>query len=121
MTPSNRLERVIAINPARISNAIPTTAVGTLTPTSFLELDTAELRAIGFSRQKAGYVRGLSRSILQGDINLEGLETLDDESARAELMKIKGIGSWTAEIYLLMALRRPDAKINMKAVPLHMA
>jgi DNA-3-methyladenine glycosylase II len=83
-------------------------ATNPLTPKNFLRLDDGELRRIGFSRQKAGYVRGLSSSILQGNLNLSELENRDDGEARVELMKIKGIGPWTADIYLLIALDRPD-------------
>jgi len=80
-----------------------------LDPETFLTLDDATLRQIGFSRQKAAYCRQLGRSLLEERINLSALEEMSDEEARRELMKVKGIGPWTAEIYLLMALRRPDA------------
>lgn len=79
-----------------------------LTPERFLTLDDATLKRIGFSRQKTFYARCLAQAILAGDLDLNELESMDDVSARAELMKIKGIGLWTADIYLLMALRRPD-------------
>jgi DNA-3-methyladenine glycosylase II len=79
-----------------------------LTPARFLELDDAELKRIGFSRQKTAYGRDLAGAILDGRLNLAELETLDDADVRFELMDIKGIGPWTADIYLLMALRRPD-------------
>jgi DNA-3-methyladenine glycosylase II len=77
-------------------------------PRSFLTLDNEILNEIGFSRQKIGYVRGLSNSILQGEIDLDEIEQLDDDIARGKLLKLKGIGPWTADIYLLMALRRSD-------------
>lgn len=79
-----------------------------LTPERFLELDDQTLKATGFSRQKARYGRELALAIAGGQLNLDGLVTLDDEAARAELIRIKGIGRWTADIYLLLALRRPD-------------
>jgi DNA-3-methyladenine glycosylase II len=80
-----------------------------LTPAQFLALDDATLRGVGFSRQKTAYVRHLAESLCEGAINLEALAKLDDEGVRAQLTRLKGIGAWTAEIYLLMALRRPDA------------
>ncbi len=83
-------------------------AAAPVTPESFLLFDDAALRAFGFSRQKAAYARGLATAILTGELDLEGLERLDDDAARAALVAIKGIGPWTADIYLLMALRRPD-------------
>jgi DNA-3-methyladenine glycosylase II len=79
-----------------------------LTPERFLELDDATLRTIGFSRQKMIYVRDLARSIIEGRLDLVKLHAMEDEAARAELFKVKGIGPWTADIYLLMALGRAD-------------
>jgi DNA-3-methyladenine glycosylase II len=83
-------------------------AAGPITPASFLRLDDASLRTIGFSRQKAAYGRGLALAITSGALDLAALESMDDEPARSALLAIKGIGPWTADIYLLMALRRPD-------------
>jgi DNA-3-methyladenine glycosylase II len=83
-------------------------AAGPVTPERFLIYSDAELRAFGFSRQKAAYCRGLAQALAAGELDLAGLEQLDDEPARAALIRLKGIGPWTADIYLLMALRRPD-------------
>jgi DNA-3-methyladenine glycosylase II len=66
-----------------------------------------ELRAAGMSRQKSGYIRSLSALVLSGELDLEGLPE-DDEEAIALLTKIKGIGRWSAEIYLLFAEGRAD-------------
>jgi len=82
--------------------------VSPLTPAGFLALDDAALRAIGFSRRKAGYGRYLAEAIAAGRFNPESLRDLDDDAARAALVRLKGIGPWSADIYLLMALRRPD-------------
>ena len=79
-----------------------------LTPYRFLTLDDAALNAIGFSRQKTYYCRQLSLAIRQKELKLSELANMDNKAARSELTKIKGIGPWTADIYLLMALRRPD-------------
>lgn len=78
-------------------------------PAAFLTLDDAELLAAGFSRQKAACCRGLAGEILSGTLDLDALQWLDDDAVRARLTRVKGIGSWTAEIYLLMVLLRPDA------------
>lgn len=102
------LEQQVSLASANAAYKKLLVATNPLTPENYLRLDDEELRQIGFSRQKAGYVRGLSKSILRGDLNLSELENLDDSEARAELMKIKGIGPWTADIYLLIALGRPD-------------
>jgi DNA-3-methyladenine glycosylase II len=83
-------------------------AADPLTPDSFLALDEAALKRIGFSRQKMRYGRALAEELLTGSLDLEGLAALDDDDAVAHLVRVKGIGRWTAEIYLLFALRRPD-------------
>lgn len=84
-------------------------AVGSpLTPAGLLQLDDETLRTIGFSRQKMGYSRQLALDILEGRLDLDGLAALPDELARATLVARKGIGPWTADVYLLMCLQRPD-------------
>jgi DNA-3-methyladenine glycosylase II len=80
-----------------------------LTTGGFLALTDAELLAIGFSRQKARYARALAAAVEHGSLNLEGLANLDDEAVDRELCAVPGIGPWTATIYRLMVLRRPDA------------
>lgn len=79
-----------------------------VTPSAFLSVGDGRLKRIGFSRQKAGYCRGLARAILSGELDLAEIARTDDEKARSALLAIKGIGPWTADIYLLTALRRPD-------------
>jgi DNA-3-methyladenine glycosylase II len=79
----------------------------TIEPRAFLELSDAELRAIGFSRQKAGYASDLAAALADG-FDLQGLADLPDEEVRSSLMRLRGIGRWTADIYLIMCLRRPD-------------
>jgi DNA-3-methyladenine glycosylase II len=66
-----------------------------------------EMRAAGMSRQKAGYIRSLAELVTSGELDLDSLPE-DDEEAIALLTKIKGIGRWSAEIYLLFAEGRPD-------------
>ena len=79
-----------------------------LTPNQFLSFSDGELKEFGFSRQKARYGRLLSESLANGALSLDELHHMDDANARDALMDIKGIGPWTANIYLLMALRRQD-------------
>ena len=78
-----------------------------VTPENFLTLDDATLKRIGFSRQKTRYGRALAQKIVDG-LELEELHTQPDDSIRSELIKLPGIGNWTIDIYLLMALNRPD-------------
>ena len=101
------LEQQVSLASARAAMDRLLAAAFPLTPEKFLTFDDAQLKAIGFSRQKTGYGRVLARALLDG-FDLDGLQALDDESARGELLKLKGIGHWSADIYLLMALRRPD-------------
>jgi DNA-3-methyladenine glycosylase II len=84
-------------------------AVDPLTPDGFLGLDDAQLLAIGFSRQKTRYARALAASLLDGSLDLATLSDLDDHAVDAALTKVPGIGPWTATIYRLMVLLRPDA------------
>jgi DNA-3-methyladenine glycosylase II len=79
-----------------------------LTPKSFLVLDEPTLRACGFSRQKAGYGRGLAERVINGTLDFARLADARDEDALAELVALKGIGRWSAEIYQIFALGRDD-------------
>ncbi|MBD6615062.1 DNA-3-methyladenine glycosylase 2 family protein [Komarekiella sp. 'clone 1'] len=80
-----------------------------ITPENFLILNDDQIKKIGFSRQKALYGRLLAESIITGQLDLLTLNGMDDEDVRSVLKKSKGIGDWTVDIYLLMALRRPDS------------
>ena len=102
------LEQQVSLASARAAFMKLEKAAGELTPARFIQFNDSELRAIGFSRQKTLYGRELSNAILRGELILEDLDHLDDNAARSKLMKIKGIGPWTADIYLLMALLRPN-------------
>jgi len=102
------LEQQVSIASARAAFGRLRALARPLTPRTFLELDDAQLRAVGFSRQKADYARGLAEAILQRRFRLHRLATLEDEHARDALVSIRGIGRWSADIYLLMALGRPD-------------
>jgi DNA-3-methyladenine glycosylase II len=79
-----------------------------LAPEPFLKLDDATLRSCGFSRQKMGYGRGLAASVCDGSLDFTRLGLADDETALATLVALKGIGRWSAEIYLIFALGRSD-------------
>jgi DNA-3-methyladenine glycosylase II len=102
------LEQQVSLASARAAFGRLQTLVDTLTPEKFLELSDTQLRLAGFSRQKTRYGRALANAVTDGHLDLAALDSLTDEKAREQLTEIKGIGSWTADIYLLMALRRPD-------------
>ena len=103
------LEQQVSLASARAAYDRLGAAVGEITPASVLQLDDGTLRSAGFSRQKTEYTRRLAAAILEGRFDPQTLETMDDDAVRATLVEQKGIGPWTAEVYLLMALRRPDA------------
>jgi DNA-3-methyladenine glycosylase II len=102
------LEQQVSLASARAAFTRLSAAISPVTPQAFLELDDAGLKAIGFSRQKTGYARSLARAILAEELDLESLAALEDEPVRAALTKLKGIGRWSADIYLMEALLRPD-------------
>ena len=102
------LEQQVSLASARAAHTKLLEIASPLTPSRFLRLDDATLKAVGFSRQKTLYGRELARSIVEGLLDLDALSSMDDAAVRSELIKIKGIGRWTADIYLLMVLRRPD-------------
>jgi DNA-3-methyladenine glycosylase II len=78
-----------------------------IAPETLLAAEFDALRACGLSRQKQGYARSLCELVAGGELDLENLPE-DDEEAIAQLVRIKGIGRWSAEIYLLFAEGRPD-------------
>ena len=102
------LEQQVSLASARAAFGRLEERLGRVTSAGLLELGDAELKQIGFSRQKARYCRELARAIEQGRFDVRGLARLSDEEAREALTHQLGIGRWTADIYLLMALRRPD-------------
>lgn len=81
---------------------------GNITASRIMQLTDDELRSCYLSRQKMTYVRGLAQSVLAKELQLKILNTMDDESVRVQLKKHKGIGDWTADIYLIHALNRTD-------------
>ncbi len=102
------LEQQVSLASAKVAYNRLEAAVNPLKPKNFLRLTDEELKQIGFSRQKTRYGRELSNAIIDGSLDLSGLGKLENEDAKEQLMKVKGIGPWTADIYLLRALGRPD-------------
>lgn len=102
------LEQQVSLASARAAYDKLVASVEQLTPENFLALTDEELKGIGFSRQKTGYGRALAQAIIDGSLDLPGLVAQEDQEAREQLMRVKGIGLWTADIYLLMAMGRPD-------------
>jgi DNA-3-methyladenine glycosylase II len=86
-------------------------ATGDVTPATFLTLEDGTLREIGFSRQKAGYARDLAVALNDG-FDLAALDGMTDDGVRRSLIGLRGIGRWTADVYLTMCLLRPDVWPN---------
>lgn len=77
-------------------------------PEAVVKLPLAQFRKVGISGQKASYIKDLSQRVVSGELKLNSLHRLDNEAVIAELVKVKGIGRWTAEMFLMFTLRRPD-------------
>jgi len=82
--------------------------IGYVTPQKILQLSDEEMRACYFTRQKIGYARHLAEAIIQKQISLKKLSLLPDEEVREQLIRLKGIGHWTIDVYLMHALQRTD-------------
>ncbi len=102
------LEQQVSIDAAAAMHRRLSAACIPLTPDRFLTLGDATLRACGFSRQKMGYARGLAEKVFAGDFDFTRLAEADDATAEAMLRSLKGIGRWSAEVYLIFALGRAD-------------
>lgn len=102
------LEQQVSLASARAAFGRLLAVAEPLTPERFLELDDTTLKACGFSRQKTVYGRHLAETILAGRLHLEALEKMPDDAVHTALIGLKGIGHWSAEVYLMMALRRTD-------------
>ena len=102
------LEQQVSIDAAAAMHRRLTEMCSPLAPETFLALDAATLRACGFSRQKMGYARDLAEKVRSGEFDFTRLAAADDETAGAMLVALKGIGWWSADVYRLFALGRPD-------------
>jgi DNA-3-methyladenine glycosylase II len=83
-------------------------AVTGVSPDQVLRLRPSRMKALGLSRQKTEYIRDLARRTRNGDLDFPVLPSLDDNSVIERLTEVKGVGVWTAQMFLIFALRRPD-------------
>ena len=81
---------------------------GVATPEALAALNDDQLRQVGLSRQKSAYVRDLSAKAASGELPLDHLSTLTDDEVIEAITKVKGLGRWSAEMFLMFRLRRPD-------------
>jgi DNA-3-methyladenine glycosylase II len=83
-------------------------SIDPFTPMRFVQLGDDYFRSLGVTRQKSAYLLRLSECIVNGELSFTKLARMSDDEARLVLTRIKGIGSWSADVYLLMAMRRAD-------------
>lgn len=102
------LEQQVSLTSAAAMFVRLTDNVEPLTPVTILDAGAPFLRSFGVTRQKATYFINVAQAIQSGELDLDKVGSSDDETAIQQLTSIKGIGPWTAKIYLLMALGRPD-------------
>jgi len=81
---------------------------GGITPDAILKLNQEELKACYVSRQKSIYIRHLATALVNKELDLEALEQMPDDAVRATLIRLKGIGNWTIDVYLMFVLQRAD-------------
>jgi DNA-3-methyladenine glycosylase II len=102
------LEQQISLASAEAARVRLIRATGAIEPEAIAAAGEETLRAAGQTRQKSRYLVGMARDVLDGRLDLDAVAAADDHEARVQLMRVVGIGRWTADIYLLMALGRPD-------------
>jgi DNA-3-methyladenine glycosylase II len=102
------LEQQVSLASAKAAFLKLESAIGHITPEKILKLSDEKMKACYFSRQKMKYARHLSEAVIGGELNIDSLQFLPDETIRAQLKKIKGIGDWTVDVFLMMVLHRCD-------------
>ncbi|TGD57382.1 DNA-3-methyladenine glycosylase family protein [Flavobacterium humi] len=102
------LEQQVSVDSAKATFLRMREGVSAIEPPVLIGLTEEEFRAFGVSRQKAKYIKCLSEAILEGALDLESLSVKPSEQVREELIKIKGIGNWTIDVYLMFCLKSPD-------------
>ena len=102
------LEQQVSLSSAKSMLLRLETAIQPFTPERFAEVGESYLRGLGVTRQKSAYLLHLSESLVSGRLKLQSLSRLSDDQVLEKLTGIKGIGLWSANIYLLMAMRRAD-------------
>jgi len=102
------LEQQVSLASARAAFLKLQALLDSIAPAALLALSDTDLKNCYFSRQKIVYARHLSEAIIAGKLDLKALDSEPDQMIRQELRKIKGLGDWTVDVYLMMALHRLD-------------
>ncbi|CAN5658675.1 DNA-3-methyladenine glycosylase [soil metagenome] len=102
------LEQQVSLASAKAAFLKLEVKIGHITPEKVLKLTDEEMKACYFSRQKIIYARHLANAIVNEELSIEQLVLLEDEQLRTEMKKLKGIGDWTVDVFMMMALHRCD-------------
>lgn len=102
------VEQQVSLDSARAVFERMVSALGEVTAETLTNSPDETLREVGLTRQKLRYLRGLGECVTSGRLDLADLADRPDPEARSRLLELTGIGPWTADVYLLAALRRPD-------------
>ena len=102
------LEQQVSIDSAKATFLKLKAKVFSIEPETLAILSDEDFRAVGVSRQKTSYIKGLSQTIINKEIHLESFPDKSATEVRNELIKIKGIGHWTIDVYLMFSLQAPD-------------
>ncbi len=101
-------QQLSTIVATRIFQRLRTLAGGKFTPAKAQKLTDAQYRSVGLSRAKTLYVRDLASKVISGEVSFRRMDRMSDEEVAEMLIRVKGIGPWTAQMYLMFVLGRPD-------------
>lgn len=102
------LEQQVSLESAGASFNKLKNLMGNFTPENVIEVTDLEFRECGISRQKTSYLRALAETVLDGTLNFDSFTSKHPDEVRQELLKVKGIGNWTVDVYLMFCLQSPD-------------
>lgn len=102
------VQQQLSIKAARTIYQRVEDGLGKVTPKKIKKVNTEKLRSFGLSYSKSGYLKDLADKVLNDELHLDTLDELADEEVMKELIAVKGIGRWTAEMFLMFSLARPD-------------
>lgn len=102
------LEQQVSLNSARAVFYKLREASGGLTAENVLKLTDGQIRACGITRQKTVYIKALAEAVAGGDVDFSQYKLMSADAVRQELIKVKGIGNWTIDVYLMFSLQSPD-------------
>jgi len=102
------LEQQVSVDSAKATFLKMKAKIADFKPETIVLVSDEDFRSLGVSRQKTSYIKGLSAAIINKEIDLESLAQKSPETVRAELIKLKSIGNWTIDVYLMFSLSAPD-------------